>query len=322
MSPRISVLMPAYQAEWCIGAAVESVLWQSYRDLELVVVDDGSTDATAAIVEAHQGPIRLVRQENRGVGPARNAALAAASGELITLCDADDILFPRHVEALLALYEQSGGKLVTTNSYWLLPGGIHRSKMRYKGRFPPPATQRRAILEQNFVSTMSLFPKELAEELDGFDESLWRTEDWDFWLRAIFAGHDFVLQREPLSLYRWGEASLSSDWQAMDADIEALYDDLEERIELTPEEHEYVRRRRAGPGPRRLGRQGDEALRAGRYGEAARSYREAAALCPSERMLVWKARALAPAPRLLGPLVRRRQLGIEKRLGIGAGHVR
>ena len=322
MSPRISVLMPAYQAEWCIGAAVESVLWQSYHDLELVVVDDGSTDATAAIVEAHQGPIRLVRQENRGVGPARNAALAAASGELITLCDADDILFPRHVEALLALYEQSGGKLVTTNSYWLLPGGIHRSKMRYKGRFPPPETQRQAILEQNFVSTMSLFPKELAEELDGFDESRWRTEDWDFWLRAIFAGHRFVLQREPLSLYRWGEASLSSDWQAMDADIEALYDDLEERIELTPEEHEYVRRRRAGPGPRRLGRQGDEALRGGRYGEAARSYREAAALCPSERMLVWKARALAPAPRLLGPLVRHRQLGIEKRLGIGAGHVR
>jgi hypothetical protein len=247
--------------------------------------------------------------------------MAAASGELITFLDADDVLFPRHVEALVEILDRQGG-FVTANSYWLLPGGIHPSKVRYKGRFPSPETQRSAILEQNFVSTMSIFPRRLVDEIGPLDEGRRLAEDWDFWLRAIFAGYHVSVQREPLSLYRWGETSLAADWQTMDAEIEAVYDKLEERVELTDDEREYVRRRRSGTPPPQLARQGDAALRAGRYAEAARSYREAASLCPSERMLVWKARVMAPAPRLLGPLVRRRQLRIEAQLGMGEGHVR
>jgi hypothetical protein len=194
--------------------------------------------------------------------------------------------------------------------------------VRYKGRFPPPETQRHAILEQNFVSTMSLFPRRLVEELGPLDERRRLAEDWEFWLRAIFAGYRVALQPEPLSLYRWGDTSLASNWQIMDAEIDAMFETVEAEGELTAEERAYLRRRRSGPGPQQLTRRGDDALRAARYDEAAAAYREAAALCPSERMLVWKARVLAPAPRLLGPLVRRRQLRIERGLGIGAGHVR
>jgi hypothetical protein len=131
-----------------------------------------------------------------------------------------------------------------------------------------------------------------------------------------------ALQPEPLSLYRWGSTGLSAAWNAMDDDIDAIYADLEDRVELTDEERSYVRRRRASPGPRRLSRDGDQALRAGRYREAARLYAEAAALCPSERMLVWKARALRPAPRLIGPLVRARQLRIEEQLGVDEDRAR
>ena len=105
-------------------------------------------------------------------------------------------------------------------------------------------------------------------------------------------------------------------------DIERMFDGIEERLDLIPEELTYVRRRRAGPGPRRLGRQADEALRAGRFHEASRLYREAAALCPSERPLVWKARAIRTAPRVAGRLVRARQLRLERRLGIGPERVR
>src|SRR3954454_11720136 len=134
MAPRISVVMPAYQAERTVGAAVSSVLSQTYGDLELVVVDDGSTDATGANAEAHPG-VRVVRQENAGVAEARNRGIAEARGELVTFCDADDILLPRHVEALLAVQERSGG-IATSNCYWLFDGGIHPSKRRYKGGFP------------------------------------------------------------------------------------------------------------------------------------------------------------------------------------------
>jgi hypothetical protein len=108
----------------------------------------------------------------------------------------------------------------------------------------------------------------------------------------------------------------------MDSDIEAIFDGLETRVTLTDDERAYVQRRRSGPGPRTLGREGDAALRDGRYAEAARAYRQAAGLCPAERPLVWKARVLSLAPPLVGPLVRRRQLRIEDQVGYDDGHVR
>ena len=314
-------MMPAYNAAWSIGAAASSVLWQTYRDLELVVVDDGSTDGTADVVSALEGPVKLIRQENAGVAAARNRGIEAASGELITFCDADDLWFAEHLAALLDVWEVYGG-IATSNCYWLFPRGIHPSRMRYKGRFPEPARQRRAILEQNFVSTMSVFPRALVDEIGPFDEERRRAEDWDFWLRAIYAGHRVSLQREPLALYRWGDTGLSSGWREMDADIEAIFDGLEERVALTDDERAYVQRRRSGPGPRTLGREGDAALRDGRYAEAARAYRRAASLCPAERPLVWKARVLSLAPPLVGPLVRKRQLQIEEQVGYDDGHVR
>jgi glycosyltransferase involved in cell wall biosynthesis len=321
MNPRVSVVMAAYDAEATVGAAVESVLWQSYRDYELIVVDDGSTDSTAQIVAAHR-TVKLVQQANGGVGAARNRGIAEAAGELISFCDADDLLFERHLEALVEVYDRERTGLVTANSYWLLPGGIHSSKVRYKGRFPRPDGQRLAILQQNFLSTMTLFPRRLIDDVGPLDESRSRTEDWDLWLRAIFAGYRVALQRQPLSLYRWGDTGLSAAWDAMDADVEAVFDGLEERLDLTSEEAAYVRRRRETLGPRRLSRQADEALRGGRYRDAARLYGEAAALCPAERALVWKARTLAPAPRLIGPVVRSRQLRIEERLGLSGDRVR
>ena len=322
MKPSVSVVMPAYQAERTIGGAVSSVLGQSYPKLELVVIDDGSTDATPEIVAAHRGPVKLVKQENRGVAAARNRGISEASGELVAFCDADDLLFQEHVSALVETYLGHSGRLATANAYWLLPGGISPAKKRFRGRFPAPEKQRISILEQNFVSTMSLFPRTLVDEIGPFNEAKLRAEDWDFWLRAIFAGYRVALQSRPLALYRWTETSLSSDRDAMDAEVEAVLDGIETRYELSEEELAYLSRRRSGPGPRRTGRAADAELRRGNYREAARLYREAAALCPSERMLVWKARTMGAAPRLAGPLVRARQLRIERKLGLGPGHVR
>ncbi len=321
MSPRVSVVMPAFDAEQTVGAAISSVLWQTYSDLEAVVVDDGSTDATGAIADSFPEPVRVVTQENAGVAAARNRGIAEARGELIAFCDADDVLLPRHLQALVEVYDRVGG-IATSNCYWLFPGGIHTSRVRYKGGFPPPQRQRLAILEQNFVSTMSLFAKTLLAELGPFDVERRRAEDWDFWLRAIYAGRRVALQPRPLALYRWGSAGLSADRDEMDADVEAVLRKATARDDLTDEERAYLDRRLAGPGPRRLGRRGDEALRAGRYREAAASLREAAALCPSEPRLVWKARALRLAPRLVGPLVRARQLRIERETDFGEEDVR
>jgi hypothetical protein len=101
----------------------------------------------------------------------------------------------------------------------------------------------------------------------------------------------------------------------MDAAIRSIFVGLEDRFELGDDERDYVRRRLAGNDPRVLAREGDRELRQGHYLAAARAYRSAAAMCRSERPLIWKARVLTAAPWPAGPLVRARQLRIEQATG-------
>lgn len=313
MNPQVSVVMPAWNADRTIGAAVSSVLSQTV-EVELVVVDDGSTDATADIVRAHRGCVQLVAQENGGVAAARNAGIAAATAPLVAFCDADDVLFPTHVEALLGVH--GGGRtLATANAYWLFPTGIDPRKTRHDGPIPPVSGQRRGILEQNFVSTMSLFPRSLVEEIGPFATDLRHAEDWDFWMRAVFAGVPVVHQPLPLALYRWGEG-LSADTSAMDAAVlEVLRRSLE--LPLRPDEETYVRRRLAGPSPQELLRSADVDLEAGRWRAAASAFAEAAALVPSDRKARRKARLLRPLPPLGGRLLRWQHRRSDGRRGEG-----
>jgi glycosyltransferase involved in cell wall biosynthesis len=312
--------MAAYQAEATVGAAVESVLWQSYRDRELIVVDDGSIDRTPDIVSAHRS-VRLIRQDNAGVATARNRGIGEADSELITFLDADDLLFERHLEALVDVYEREGD-IVTPNSYWLLPGGIHPIRRRYRGRFPRPHEQRRAILEHNFMSIQSLFSRHVIEKIGSFSEDLIRASDWDFWIRAILGGFRARLQPLPLSLYRWGGTGLSAEWEAMDRAVDAVLRRVLEREDLRDEERASIERRLAGPSPRELVRRGDEALRQGRYRDAERCYRLAMPHYTSERAFILKARLLRPAPWLVGPIIRSWQTRVERRLRISREHTR
>jgi glycosyltransferase involved in cell wall biosynthesis len=320
--PRVSVVMPAWQAELTVGAAVSSVRWQTYPDLELVVVDDGSTDATADIVAAFGKSVRLVRQGRRGIAASRNRGIAEARGELVAFCDADDLLFPNHIEALVDCYDRRGGGIVTGNAWLFFRGGIHRGKTRHKGRFPHVRMQRQAILEQNFVSIMSLFPRRLVDEIGPFQDGFTGAEDWEFWMRAIYAGHAVLHQPRPMALYRWTAVSMSAQRELTDAAVMKVLEQARDHLHLTPDERKYVERRLSGADPRQHGRLGDDALRQQRYAEAARHLRQAAELCPTERALVWKARTLSVAPRLIGPLVRARQLRAERAIGFDEGHIR
>lgn len=314
MTPDVTVVMPAFRAGATIGAAISGVLTQTHRNVELVVVDDGSDDDTAAIVAAHgDDRVRLVSQPNQGVAVARNTGIEHARADLIAFCDADDILLPSHIEAMLELHRPR--TIVTGNAHWLFPGGISRGKVRHKGRFPAQPLQRMAILEQNFVSTMSLFPRALVDEIGGFDHELRRAEDWDFWLRAIFAGNVIVQQPVPHALYRWTSTSLSASFSEMDADVRRVLQRASERSDLEAAEREYLRKRLEGPDPRQLFRDAEKALRDGRPRDAAPLYAAAAELLPSERPLVWKARLVRLSPRLLGSALARRERRGDEALG-------
>src|SRR5437763_14589481 len=99
--PTVSVIIPAFNAELYIGAAIQSVISQSFQDWDLIVVNDGSTDATPTIVSdfARRDPrIRLINQQNGKLAKARNSGIAAASGEFIAFLDADDVWVPDKLE--------------------------------------------------------------------------------------------------------------------------------------------------------------------------------------------------------------------------------
>jgi GT2 family glycosyltransferase len=104
LHPTVSVVIPAFNAESSIDAALKSVFAQSYRDLEVVVVDDGSTDGTASRLEAWRGRVRAVRQPNGGPGRARNVGILATSGPLIAFLDADDTWLPDKLEEQVAYF--------------------------------------------------------------------------------------------------------------------------------------------------------------------------------------------------------------------------
>jgi glycosyltransferase involved in cell wall biosynthesis len=192
MSPLVSVLIPCFNAERWLGATLASVRAQTHRPLEVVAVDDGSTDGTAALLESLAGPdLRVLRQANRGQGAALNAGLAAARGEYLQFLDADDLLDPRKIELQLARLAEPGDAVATCE--W----GRFRRDPR-EARFGPDACWRdqdaRAWLAHNWAKgggmmlpAMWLLPRAVAERAGPWNEALTVNIDMEYFVRALLA---------------------------------------------------------------------------------------------------------------------------------------
>ncbi len=207
--PRVSVLTAAYNGEAFIEEALASLSGQTFPDFESIVVDDGSTDETAALVARHAASdprIRLIRQANGGTQAARNTALAAARGEWIGLLDQDDVWLPRKLEVQLALADADpAANLLFTNYHaW---DGRRAKALRYAREDKVPGGDVASGLARSclFQASTVMIPRALAVDLGGFDVELHHTGDWDLWLRVAERGIRAHGTFEPLVLYReWG----------------------------------------------------------------------------------------------------------------------
>jgi glycosyltransferase involved in cell wall biosynthesis len=211
--PFCSVVIPAYQAAEFIAQAIDSVLAQSYRDFEVIVVNDGSTDDTAGVVRNYNGRVRYIEQDNGGPAVARNTGIAAARGDMLAFLDADDWWAPNRLERCVEeLLAQPDIDVVTTDAF-LVEGDTPTANRWYGDlgnyEFPPPAQQLSSMIDCNFMFTSTLLPRALVTRVGGFDPAYLGTEDYDLWIRMLRAGARFALIREPLSYYRVRSESLS-----------------------------------------------------------------------------------------------------------------
>ncbi len=211
---RVSVLIPAYNVERWIAAAIDSALAQDHPAIEVVVVDDGSTDGTAAIVESYADRVVFVRQANRGLAGARNTALRHASGSIIGLLDADDVWAPTRTSRAISLLRADPGLGVVTTDAWLIEGDRPTDRRFYgdwHGVEFALGDQLGAIANHNFVFVGAYIRRELFERHGTFDENLRRAEDYDLWVRFLLGGERFGIVDEPLAGYRVRPDSLSAD---------------------------------------------------------------------------------------------------------------
>lgn len=212
--PAVSIVMPAYNVEQFVGEAIESVRQQTFRDFELLVVDDGSTDGTAVVVEHHSradGRIILLRQHNRGLSTARNVALQHSRGAYIAILDSDDAWMPSFLAAQVELLERKPDVDIVTGNAWNLGGPSDGQAAAPSPDTRPDPDLRRLLEDETAVFIMSVFRRRVYEAIGGFDEAFRSNEDYDFWLRAAVAGFRFLRDDRPAGYYRRRADSLSAD---------------------------------------------------------------------------------------------------------------
>lgn len=210
----ISVVMPCYNAQAYVAEAVASVLGQTYRSVELIVVDDGSTDASVEIIESYGHRLTLLRQNNQGPYPARNRGVTASRGEFLAFLDADDWWAPDCLERLHEAIERSRAAVAYCG--WQnvgLPGGRGEP-------YVPPDYEREGKLER-FLRAAAPWPIHAAllrrsvwDEVGGFDTTLPTVMDYDLWLR-VGAFRPIVRVDKVLAFYRHhqGGQITSQQWR-------------------------------------------------------------------------------------------------------------
>lgn len=218
-NPLVSIIIPAFNAEDYLALAINSALSQTYKPIEIIVVDDGSTDGTLEIANSFGAPVRVISQENRGCGGARNKGFANAHGSIIALLDADDIWMETRLERCVEVLKTDPEVgLVTTDAYLIKDGNT--SEIRYYGgyqRFPFPKRedQLNEIAKRNFVFVSAVFDRRILDLVGGSHrENLRACEDYELWARFLIAGGAAALIDEPLANYAVRSDSLSRAKQA------------------------------------------------------------------------------------------------------------
>lgn len=220
MSAAVSVIIPVYNGAGLVAQAIDSALGQSMAPLEVIVVDDGSTDDTAAVLAEYGGRIRRLRIAHGGVSRARNAGMAASRGDLLAFLDADDIWHPHKLArqaAALSVWPQAG---LCCCDYLVLHRQHGHLVSHFAGALPLAGLSLEqpllraplaALVRCNFIGTASnvMLRAAVARQAGRFDPQLRQAEDYDYWLHCALHTR-FLLLAAPLVEKRSHDANLTA----------------------------------------------------------------------------------------------------------------
>lgn len=210
-SPWLSVVMPTYNGAAYISAALQSIRDQQGLDIEVIAIDDGSTDDTVAILESFSDTLPLQIIEGRHVGnwvSNTNYGLSLARGEYACFLHQDDLWLADRLSVLRALAAKEPEATMLLHPSWYLDArgrrvGLWRCPLPHKEEGLQPAFVLERLLVQNFISMPApLFRRDTALQVGGLNEELWYTADWDFWLKLAYAGTKIYYYPKPLSAFR------------------------------------------------------------------------------------------------------------------------
>lgn len=235
---KISVVIPVYNGEKTIRETINSVLNQSFQDLELIVINDGSTDKTLQIVSSVQDErLKIFSYHNAGLAASRNRGISLAKGEYISFIDADDLWTPDKLEAQLRALQENpqaavayswtncideSSEFLRAGTYITFNGDVYAN-----------------LLLSNFIDNGSnvLIRTNVFQEMGNFDESLTSGEDWDMWLRLASRYH-FVAVSQPQILYRITASSMSANLTRMEAQSMRV---IEQAYAVAPHSLQYLK---------------------------------------------------------------------------------
>jgi glycosyltransferase involved in cell wall biosynthesis len=225
--PMVSVVVTAYNVRPFIAETLRSVISQPYSNFEVIVIDDGSTDGTAEILESWSSEprVRIIRQANKGSSSARNAGARAAKGEFLAFIDGDDLATPQRLQSSIAALREYPDSALSYGRIDLIDETGHTLSRRRSSRYRSGWIAGE-LRYRNFIPFSAITVRQCAfEQIGGFDESIRSSEDWEFlWRLATKFEVRFV--DECLILYRVRAASKTMDIEAK----AAAYRSIQERM--------------------------------------------------------------------------------------------
>ena len=285
---RVSLIIATFNHARFLGAAIDSALAQTLGAVDVIVVDDGSTDDTPAVLARYAGRVRVLRQPNRGLAAARNAGLAAARGTYVAFLDADDVMAPTKLAAQLEVLERSP-TIGWTYCDVLIETVAMRTTVTASERFGYGARALDGwlfpeLIHGNFIPAIAPMIRRTAlDAVGGFDERLTALEDWDMWLRlSLIAEARYT--PAVLVTYRIRPGGMSEDRARMDKNRFCVLDKINRTRPVALESLGSVGRRLIADTHNWLGK---EAYASGDWSEARRRFAASVLTVPWQREAPW-----------------------------------